>query len=457
MEKARRLTMPLRKIVLSFILALSLIGCANTPKKPVTVTLWHTYVEDMQARLDELIRDFNYTVGAEEGIVVEVTSITDAKIINEQLVAAVNEDPGAPSLPDIAHIYPQVAVTLAEKGALVDLRAHFTAEELGEFVPQFIEEGKLGGEALYLLPVTKSVEVLYLNRTLFERFSAETGVGIEKLATFEGIAEASRRYYEWSGGKAFFYPEGLFVQAMIGFQQMGGDFLTGQRLDLLSPLYPRVFNNYYMPGVKGGTAIYDGWSNYLAATGDVVCAVATSAASAFYPARITYPDNTKEDVVFDVLPYPIFEGGEKVAYQRGGSMAMLKSDEERERAAGVFLDWFTQAERNLEFCTAIGYMPVRKAAFDMVMAGDYPEIENPVAEKALLTVTAMQESYRFYFPPVFNGFDSLQAQYTDRLRHAAENGRSEYLRLLGNGPAEAEAVFPRMSDMAMEGFIREAS
>ena len=57
-----------------------LSGCGGDgpldPKNPVTITLWHTYVEDMRDALDNLISDFNYTVGAEKGVIIKVTSIT---------------------------------------------------------------------------------------------------------------------------------------------------------------------------------------------------------------------------------------------------------------------------------------------------------------------------------------------------------------------------------------------
>jgi multiple sugar transport system substrate-binding protein len=355
---------------------------------------------------------------------VEVTSVTDAKIISEQLLAAANRDPGAPPMPDIAVLYPQVAVTLAERGVLADLGRYLPEETVASFVPRFVEEGRLGGDTLYLLPVAKSSEVLYLNRTLFERFSAATGVGAEALATFEGIAEAAARYHEWSGGKAFFYPEGLFNQAMIGFQQLGEDILYQNSLNVNSPLFQRMWDAYCLPAAGGGVAIYDGWSNYLAATGDVVCATASTAGSAFYPARITYPNNVKEDVQFDVLPYPVFDGGEKVVLQRGGGLCVTKSDPAQESAACLFLQWFTEAERNLGFCVNIGYLPVRQTAFDAILAGEYPEIANPVSEKALLTAAAMQKEYRFYFPPVFDGLDALQTRYEELLRAAARDGRA---------------------------------
>jgi multiple sugar transport system substrate-binding protein len=409
-------------------------------------------VEDIQTAFDNMVREFNYTAGAEKGVIVKVTSVTDAEIISSHLTAAANRDPGAPELPDIAVVYPQTAVTLAEKGVLANLDEYFTEDDLSPFVPQFIEEGRLGGDNLYILPVAKSSEVLYLNRTLFDRFSKETGIGIESLATFEGIAEAANIYYEWPGGKAFFYPEGLFNQAMIGFKQLGGDIVNGSSLNLSNPIWGRIWDCYYKPAAKGGTIIYDGWSNYLAATGGVVCATASTTGSSFYPRSITYPDNTKEDVVYDVLPYPVYEGGEKVVFQRGGGACVTKSTQAREYASCLFLNWLTEPERNLNFCVGIGYMPVKKTAFDAILAGNYPEIENPVAEKALLTAAEMRKSYQFYFPPVFDGFNGLQTRYAEKLRLYAQTGREKYLRL-PETPASLED-FENESKTAMEDYIR---
>ncbi|MCL1896466.1 MAG: extracellular solute-binding protein, partial [Clostridiales bacterium] len=388
----------------------------------------------------ELVNGFNRTVGAENGVIVKVTSVADANVISEQLLAAVDRDPGAPGLPDMAVVGPMTAVTLAEKGVLVDLGDYLPVDELDSYVPQFIDEGRLGGDSLFLMPVAKSTEVLYLNRTLFDRFSSETGVGLDKLSTFEGIAEAAAMYYGWSGGKMFYYPEGLFNQAMIGFQQMGSDIVKGEMLNVRDPGYKRVWDFYYDSAVKGGTAIYDGWGNYLAATGDIVCATASSAGATYYPSRITYADNTKEDVEFDVLPYPVFEGGEKVVYQRGGGICVIGDEPAKGYAAGLFLGWLTEAEQNLGFCVSTGYMPVRKAAFDEIMAGNHPVIENPIAEKSLIATAEMQKSYRFYYPPVFDGFETLQAQYAERLRQAAQDGRDNYLRLMQEGQAPEEGA-----------------
>ena len=452
-------------VIISVTLLVTLVFLGESdrpdPKKPITLTVWHIFVEDMRSVFDEALNEFNHSVGAENGVTVKATSVTDAGVINENLAAAANSDPGAPKLPDMVVVNPRAAITLAEKGKLVDLTQYFSQNEIDSFVPQFIEESRLGTAKLYTLPVAKSAEVLYVNRTLFDRFSSETGIGLDKLSTFEGIAEAAVKYYKWVDamtpqipydGKVFFYPEGLFNQAMIGFQQLGGDIVKDKRLNLSTPIFKRIWECFYPPAVQGGVAIYSGYANYLAATGDVVCTTASSAGSFFYPSQVTYADNTKEDVVFDVLPFPAFEGGDKVVFQRGGGICVTKSEPETEYAACLFLKWFTEPERNLRFCSSVGYLPVRKSAYDKILAGDFPAIANKTVEKALLVVAEMQKSHRFYFPPVFDGFDNLQTQYADRLRQAARDGRNEYLRLLRT--SDAEEALNSATKNAMERFIK---
>ena len=432
-------------------------------KNPVILTVWHVFVEDMRLSFDELINEFNNTTGAENGIVVKATSVTDAGVINENLMAAAENDLGAPKLPDMAVVNPRAAVMLAEKGVLADLSQYVSRSELNTFVKQFIEEGRVGSDRLYILPVAKSTEVLYLNRTFFDRFSKETGIGVEKLSTFEGIAEAAVKYSEWTDaatpgvpydGKTFFYSEGLFNQAMVGFQQLGGNIVKDKKLNLSDPIFKRIWDCFYPPAVKGGVAVYSGYSNYLAATGAAICTTASSAGSFFYPTRITYADNTREDVEFDVLPFPVFEGGERVVFQRGGGICVTKSEPARERAACLFLKWFTEPERNLRFCANIGYMPVRQSAFDKISAGNFPPIENALTKKALIVMAGMQKDYRFYFPPVFDGFDDLQTQYADRLRQAALDGRAEYLRLSRANLYDAGRAYYLASRNAMENYVK---
>jgi len=406
-------------------------------KKIVTLMIWHTYVEQMGDSFDALVQEFNETVGAKEGIVVSVAVDANASSLNEMLMAAVKRDPGAPACPDIALVYPNIAIELARLGALADLGTLFTKDELDRYVPEFLEEGRLGNDTLYILPIAKSTEVLFVNRTLFDRFSNATGVDISQLATFEGILDAAEKYYEWTDaqtpdipndGKTFYYPDTPFNYSMIGFEQLGDRFVKDGKLNLESQTFRRIWNSYFLNAVRGSVAIYDSYSGYLAMTGDIVCASGTSAGATFYPDTVIYADNTKEDVFFDILPFPVFEGGERVVVQRGGGMCILKSDSEKERAAALFLKWLTEPARNLRFAASTGYMPVTTGVFEFLLAEELENIENELVRKTLKTTAAMKEDYRFFVPPVFDGFDELQRKYVNRLLTDAKGARSEYER-----------------------------
>jgi multiple sugar transport system substrate-binding protein len=146
----------------------------------------------------------------------------------------------------------------------------------------------------------------------------------------------------------------------------------------------------------------------------------------FYPDSVTYPDNTREAVEFIVLPYPVFEGGEKAAVQRGGGICIFNSDKAREYGAARFLKWFTEPEQNLRFTAGAGYIPVEKEAYGEVMDREINAVSSAIVRDMLTTAMAMQKTYRFYFPPVFDGLEELQKRYVQHLQRAALRSREIY-------------------------------
>ncbi|MCL2337211.1 MAG: extracellular solute-binding protein [Firmicutes bacterium] len=453
-------------LTLTLMLAGLLSGCQTNnrldPKKPVTLTLWHTYGEPMVTSLDMLVDEFNSTIGVEKGIVVATGLVADPAAVNEKLLVAADGDPGAPQLPDLAVVNPNIAVKLANKGLLTDLASQFSEQELSGYVPAFLAEGKLGGDKLYILPIAKSTEVLYVNTTIFDRFAQDTGVTLAQLTTCEGIREAAEKYYAWTDaktpaipndGKAFYYPEELSHFAMAGYAQLGGDFVSEQRFNLASPLFQRIWDAYYPPAVQGGVAIFDKYNSYLMQIGDVVCATATSAGVNFCPGTVTYADNRQEPLTIAILPYPVFDGGKKVALQRGGGMCVFKSNEQKEYAAAVFLKWLTEPEQNLRFTAQTGYMPVTLAAFDDYATEGANNASNENIKKVIETIAAMQEEYSFYVPPVFDGLNELQGAYESAMRQTAADSRREYLGLLA-GQSQAQA-YDSVSKGVFEKFTAE--
>ncbi len=433
----------------ALILVLFFTGCAAKdggldPNSPVTLGMWHNYGGQMQSTMDQLIDEFNATVGKEKGIVISVTSVTGMKEQEEKLAMIANGDPGAPTMPDIVTLNPKMAVLLKAKELIAPLDSYFSNDELNLYLPQFVEEGRLSDSKLYVFPMAKSTEVLFVNQTLFDRFSAATGVGIERLSTFEGIAEAAQTYYEWTDGqtpdvpqdgKTFFTADSWFNIAMVGAKQMGLAFISSDGLKTNTPEFARVWDFSVLPALTGGYAVADGYSSDLSKTGDIVCSTGSTAGILFYGDTITYPDNRVEAVTYTVLPYPVFAGGDKIALQRGAGMAVSKSTTQREYAAAVFLKWFTEPAQNMRFVSSTGYLPVTKKAFEEDMAREIETVEAENVKKLLTAAAKMYDEYTFLIAPVFDEFDAMSKAYETELKQLMRDGRAS---VLGGADPEAE-------------------
>ncbi|MDR2974720.1 MAG: extracellular solute-binding protein [Propionibacteriaceae bacterium] len=421
--------------------ALSMLpGCgvddSLDPDAPVTLTMWHNFGGDLQRTMDELIDEFNGTVGAERGIIVSVEAISSSAELQDALAMVLNGDPGAPAMPDITTAYPKTAVHFQARGLLADLDAHFTQKELADYVPAFLEEGRLGDGGLYVFPFAKSTEILFVNQTLFDRFAAATGVTMDCFASFEGIARAAARYYEWTDqatpqtpgdGNQFFSADSWVNLAQAAMIQQGTTLFSGESLVLDNSAYTRIWENSWAPSVKGGFAVYDGYSSDLSKTGDIVSSTGSSAGILFYGDTVTYADGLIEPVKYSVLPFPVMVGADKVAVQRGNGFMVSKSDENRETAASVFLAWFTEPAQNMRFVSQTGYLPVTREAFETYMPRAIDDASNPYIRQMLQTVTTMSQEYEFFITPSFEAFDAISKDYEEQYKAIMLEERGAYL------------------------------
>ena len=77
-----------------------LAGCGGG-KEPVTLTVWHVYGAQTDSPLNDLIDEFNETVGAEQGIKLNVTVVSNTNNIHDAVLRAARGEPGAADLPDL--------------------------------------------------------------------------------------------------------------------------------------------------------------------------------------------------------------------------------------------------------------------------------------------------------------------------------------------------------------------
>ena len=92
-------------ILLTTILLLFCSGCAQksmpNAENPVTLNMWHVYGSQTVSPLNNVIDEFNNTVGKENGITINVVSVTSSSAIDKALYASANGEPGAEDMPDL--------------------------------------------------------------------------------------------------------------------------------------------------------------------------------------------------------------------------------------------------------------------------------------------------------------------------------------------------------------------
>lgn len=412
-------------------------GCSGTMNKeetPITVTVWHVYGGQADSPLNDLIDRFNQTVGKEQRINVQVTSVSNTNTIHELVLAAANGEPGASELPDLFISYPKTVMALPDDSILVDYRDYFSEEELSAFLPAFVEEGMVDNRLL-ILPVAKSTEIMFINKTIFDRFSQATGVTLEDLDTWEGLFRAAEIYAAWTDGqtpdvlgdaKSMFVHDYYFNYFQVGAESLGEDFFRGDEL-AFGPAFQTAWEPLAQAALQGGVWLEGGYATASLRTGDSIVSVASSASILYYSDVVTYPDNTSEDITIISRPCPVFENGEKLVMQRGAGFCTVRSTPERERAAVTFLKWLTEPEHNVEFVTRTGYMPVTQTAFENELPKAIEKLESPKYVSLYQAYLDTQANYKFYVPPQLETYLSLETALEDHVRAQLALGRADYL------------------------------
>lgn len=389
----------MKKIIISLLLAammISLAGCGSgstlSANDPVELTMWHVYGEQADSPMDDLVDEFNRTVGRDKGISVRVTGMSSSARIGELLLET-QAGGKSSEMPDLFTSYLNDALALGEDN-LVDWNEYFTEEQLDEFVPGYVDDGMADGK-LFVFPFVKSTRVLMINGSAFDRFSAATGVTYDDLRTWDGFYAAAQKFYDWSGGEVFCCVDYPLPTVELEAMELGGDdyrlFLDGGRYNYDDPYLKQSWMQFARALVNGYVQIADLYSNTQMMTGETLCGLGSSAAILYFNDTVYYPDGTSEPMDLHVLPMPEVEGGNKLMAQNGGGIAAYKTTEKKAAAAAVFVDWLTQPERNMDFAAGAGYMPARKGAFDKIDIESY-DFPNESYVSLYESMRQMQES-----------------------------------------------------------------
>lgn len=443
-------------IILTFaITAVCFSGCSDKTKPdadhPVTLTMWHVYGSQTKSPLNDAIDRFNNTVGRENGVTVNVVSVTSSSAIDKALSASANGEPGAEELPDLFTAYPRVA-EIVGKDKLLSWDNYFSEEELSAFRDEFISEGDFDSKLL-MLPVAKSSEGLFLNKTLFDRFSSDTGVSTDTLKTFDGFFETANRYYDWSDGQNFTQINDFYNYAYVGMKAYGGEFIMDGKLNLNDDAFEQVWFPLSRSAIYGGICLDDGYAASRWKTVEIISNTGSTADILYQPEMVFYPDNTTESITSVSLPYPVFEDGRPSAIHRGGGLFAVKSkDERRNYGAYIFAKWLTEKENNLRFVTSTGYLPVTDEAFTELFA-DTGVAENENYRNLYDMMNGMMNSYELYSLPVYDNASDIQSRFEHNVKLVLKSAHNQYVERTAKGE-DKKAVLNELADFSLEELKR---
>ena len=440
------------------------------PKEPATITVWHYYNGVQQENFDNMVLEFNETIGHEQGIIVEARGMGTINDLADSALAALRGDDGAQDAPDMFTAYAETAYTADRLGCVVDLSQYFTESELSEYVEGYLDEGKLDSDKeLKIFPTAKSTEVMMLNLTDWEKFAAAEGVTVDDLSTWESLADVAEKYYNYTDaqtpdvpndGKAFFGRDSVANYMIVGAKQLGleyfdiadGSYSVAENKDVIK----RLWECYYVPYVKGYYFSQGRFRSDDAKIGAIIAMVCSTTGAAYFPGSVTLNDEYTYPIEGQVLTVPNFEGTEPYLVQQGAGMVVVKSDEKTEYACSVFLKFLTEKERNIAFSVSSGYLPVKKdanagtAITDAFKAQGHDEgdIMIPTMETAASEIS----QYKMYAAKAFEKSAEARSFLESFIQTTAQSAHDEAYDRISKGEARDTVLGEYISGAAFDAW-----
>ena len=481
MSKQKGLTLRILLFIMCAALMLATAGCTPKdnkaalldPNNPVTVTIWNYYNGDQLAAFEQLMEDFNSTVGAEKGVVVLNVSQGDINTLADSLIASVEGKAGAQEKPMLAAVYAETAYILDQVGALEPLDSYFTKEELDAYVPGFLSEGRFNkNNDLLLFPILKSSELFTANQTDWQPFADATGITLDGLKTKEDLTAAAKAYYEWTDaqtpevpedGKALYGRDSVANYVYVGCNQLGHELfkvVDGKlTVDMDRATFKTLWDHYYIPFINGYFGAYAKFRSEDCKTGKILALTSSSSSVGYLPTAVTMADDTTHDIdTYEAGDLPFAGAVNKAVVQQGANYCLLRSTPAQQAGAVEFIKWFTQPERNLSFALMSGYSPVTlasntKDAITAAYTGDTTSKKGQNVLGALTVCADLFSNSTPYATKPFKGSKEVRSILGDMLEDRAVEDRAAVAEAIAAGATREQAVAPYMTDAYFDAWF----
>ena len=385
----------------------------------IHITFYHTMGEALRTVLDKYIVEFNKLY---PDIVIDHKQVGGYDDVRDQIRTEITVG----DQPHIAYCYPdhvalyniaQAVQTLDEyiNSTEVVTRADGTTEVLGltkeqidNFIDGYYNEGMAYGDGkMYTLPMSKSTEVFYYNKTFFD------ANGLSVPTTWDEL-EAVCAQIKALDDKCI--PLGYDSEAnwfITMCEQLNSPYTsaTGEHFlfdNETNRSFVERFRTWYEKGYVTTQELSGGYTSALftknpSEEGNCYMCIGSSAG-----ANHQIPENDDGSYKFEVgiAPIPQVDPENPKAISQGPSLCIFKkSNAEEVKASWLFVKFLTtNLNFQAEFGLASGYIPVLENVTDnAVYAEELASANGYESLPALATKVALEQADAYYTSPAFNG------------------------------------------------------
>ena len=400
---------------------------------PVTIRFYHSMGAALQEVLNDTIAEFNKLY---PNITIEHESYGDYDGVRNQIQTEVTVG----NQPHIAYCYPDHIAVYNEAGAVQTLdsliasttvitRADgttetigYTQEQLDDFIQGYYNEGKAFGDGLmYALPISKSTEVLYYNRTFFEANGLKVPTTWEEMAQ---VCEQIKAIDPTCIPLGYDSESNWFITMC---EQYGSPYTSATGDNFLfdnetNRNFVKMFREWYQKkwvtteALSGGytSALFTGESsnstsgNVEAGTRCYMCIGSTGGAT------YQQPNMTNGVYEFEVgiTSIPQVNPEQPKVISQGPSVCIFKKDNPQEvLATWLFAKYLTT---NVEFQARMsmsnGYAPVIKSVSENPVYAEFLSKADTANIQAYAVKVALEQEKAYYSSPAFNGSSIAREQ-----------------------------------------------
>ena len=346
----------------------------------VTITFWHPQApDDFRGKLmDEIIQDF---MAKYPEITVEATFQGGYTDLYKKLLAAI----AAGTPPDSAVSYPSMIAEYLEADAVAELDPYIndpeiglSKEDLADIYPGYLAEGRFPQHEnkYYAFPFTKSAVGLWYNLDLIK--AAGYDAPPKTWDEFEEMAIAIKEK-TGKGGYAYYESASTFDAWLYsrGAEQLNSD---GTEATFNGPEAVAALEMMIRMIDAGGAWKPEGSYADQAefGKGEAAFTMSSTSGTYYYGKAIKDSGDLVKEWGQTIIPQSDPDNPRTVIY--GGSFCVFKTDEAKQKAAWLFLKFFTDTEQTAKWGSQSGYMPVRASA--AALLEDYLA-KNPVAKEQI--------------------------------------------------------------------------